>query len=148
MDNEKTVKVWNLTTNEGRAIRVATIEQNGRKAAACEKCSAPCCRGSLLPVLNEDELRNHRFPVQFVAAPEWLQKQVPRAQFVAVLKMGETGCIYLDGATRQCKVFPDCPKSCLSYDCKDDDRMAEIWRTGALSREIEVTGNGELSPMQ
>jgi len=135
--DEKTVRVWTTTNKQGSAIRVATIEQNKRQKSSCESCSAPCCKGSLLPVLNESELKSKKYPIQFIKSPEWLLNQVPRAQYLAVLKMGEKGCLYLDD-NNKCKVFPNCPSSCLSYDCKNDGRMEEIMRTGMLSETIEL----------
>ena len=135
--DEKTVRVWTLRKKD-HEIRVATIEQNGRQVSSCESCSAPCCKGSLLPVLNEVELKNNKFPVQFVVSPDWLKKQVPRADYLAVLKMNENGCSFL-GLDNKCKVFPNCPSSCLSYDCKNDGRMEEIMRTGILSETIELS---------
>lgn len=136
--DEKIVRVWQLTSG-GRPMRVATIEQRGRKTAPCHNCAAPCCRGSLLPVINEAELRANRFPIQFVPAPEWLTDQVPRAERIAVLRMGKEGCDYFDRGHNFCSIYPLCPESCLSYDCREDERMSEIWRTGHLSKEVVIS---------
>ena len=136
--DEKIVRVLNVPTKKGITIRVATIEQNGRKEPPCKGCSAPCCKGSLIPVLTEDELQFKKFPFQFIEAPEWLIAQVPRAQYLAVLKMGENGCEFFDSSLNICKIFPNCPKSCLSYDCREDSRMDEIWKNGELKKEVII----------
>jgi len=37
--------------------------------------------------------------------------------------MGEDGvCPYFDMETHKCKIWPNCPKACLAYDCREDPR--------------------------
>jgi Fe-S-cluster containining protein len=128
--DEKTVKVWKITLGSGKTIRVATIEQGKRTEVDCSGCWAPCCRGSVMPVLTEEELFSRRFRTKFVEAPKWLKEKVPKAEYVAVIDVDpEKGCFYFDSKTRKCKLWPNPPKSCLSYDCKNDPRWEiRIWR--------------------
>ena len=117
--DSRLVRVWTVTV-DGKPVRVATVEQGPRKPSMCDHCSAPCCRGFLHPVLQEDEFKERKFPTTFLPAPDWLKEATDRAQFIAVLAMGKNGCSYLvDG---KCSIWPDCPKGCLSYDCREDTR--------------------------
>lgn len=140
-NNEKLVKVWKWDLPDGNIIKVATVENIIKKEVPCKKIRCThCCQGSLLPILNEKELKERKFKFQFVEAPEWLIKQVPQAQYLAVLKMNSDGeCIYFDKKMNMCIVYPNCPASCSSYDCREDERMKEIWETGELKEEIVIT---------
>lgn len=123
MNEEKTVRVWIIPQRNNTTIRVATIEQNGRNKVNCKGCSAPCCKGSLMPILTEMELKKKKFKFKFVESPDWLKKQVPRAQYIAVVDVdSEKGCPYHDSITNKCSLWPNCPESCLSYDCRLETR--------------------------
>lgn len=116
------VKVWNIEIAvNGDKLKVATIEQPPRKPSMCDGCSAPCCRGILYPVLNEDEFLNRKFTMQYMTPPEWLSKDVPNATHIATLAVDpHEGCpYYKDGL---CSVWPNPPASCRAYDCREDDR--------------------------
>lgn len=116
------VQVWNVIV-KGKKTRVATIEQGPRKTGMCEGCPAPCCRGLFRPILNQEELLFKKFPTMFIEVPKWLRRKVPRAEKVAVLAFTENNyCNYFDPASAKCMVWPNCPKGCLAYDCRDDPR--------------------------
>lgn len=117
----KHVKIWNVTVG-GLPVKVATVEQGGRKESMCDGCSAPCCRGDFRPVLNEKEFFLRKFPTKFLPAPEWLTDRVKDVDFIATLAMGSGPCPYLDTDSNLCTVWPDCPEGCLSYDCREDTR--------------------------
>lgn len=120
--DKRLVKVWN-TKVKGQPVRVATIEQGPRKEGMCEDCPAPCCKGFLRPVLTEDEFKNRKFPTLFLTSPDWLKEKVPRAECIATLGgMNDDGCQYFDKEKHICTIWPNCPKSCLSYDCRKDTR--------------------------
>ena len=133
MLNKHLVRVWNVTLKNGQVIKVATIEQDSRKESMCDGCSAPCCQGMFLPILNEDEFLNRKFPISYTKPEPWLEKQVPRAQFLATLAVTDKGCSYFDEKTHKCKVWPNCPKGCLAYDCREDTRseIAKFAKTRA-----------------
>lgn len=117
------VQVWSISLKSGESIRAATIQQQPRKPTPCEGCSAPCCRGKLAPVLDADEFLSRKFSFKYVEPPYWLKKEVPRAQKLVVLDVSpESGCPYHDPKTGKCTIWPNCPKSCLSYDCREDMR--------------------------
>lgn len=106
----------------GKVIRVATIEQHDRRESMCAGCSAPCCKGILQPVMTREEFDSRKFQMDFIPSPDWLKERVEGADYLAVLKVRETGCVYHDHETNLCTVWPDCPKACLAYDCRMDDR--------------------------
>lgn len=138
MANEEpqAVRVWNVTRKNGTKIRVATIEQGARKEGMCEGCSAPCCRGSFRPILNQEEFLTKKFPSTFTPPEDWLKEKVPRAEYLVTLAVSaEKGCPYFDSSTRRCSIWPACPKACLAYDCRGDPRP-EI-REFAKRRERE-----------
>ena len=118
------VRVWNVNLTGGNKVKVATIEQGPRKPShLCEGCYSLCCRGLIRPVLDGEEFLSKKFPTMFVEAPEWLRKRVPRVQKLAVLAFTENSyCNYFDPVALKCKAWPDCPKSCLAYDCREDTR--------------------------
>jgi Fe-S-cluster containining protein len=116
------VRVWNVTLVNKKKIKVATIEQGPKKKSMCEGCSAPCCQGMFLPILIKDEFLNRKFPIAYTVPEPWFQQQVPTAQFLATLALTGKGCPYFDSKTHKCKVFPNCPKACLAYDCREDVR--------------------------
>uniref|UniRef100_A0A7C4M5Z5 YkgJ family cysteine cluster protein n=1 Tax=candidate division CPR3 bacterium TaxID=2268181 RepID=A0A7C4M5Z5_UNCC3 len=119
----KLVRVWRVNLKDGQEVRVATIEQGPRKPSMCEGCPAPCCQGIFRPVLTAEEFFSKKFPTKFIDAPDWLKKQVPRAEKLAVLAFTENSyCNYFDPQTQKCKIFPNCPKACLAYDCREDPR--------------------------
>lgn len=121
--NKNLVKVWNVTLkSSGKTIRVATIEQLSRQETMCAGCSAPCCKGLLQPVMNSEEFHSRKFQMKFIPSPPWLKKLVERADYLAVLKVTKDGCIYHDNETNLCTIWPNCPASCLRYDCRQDDR--------------------------
>lgn len=139
-DNDKRlVRVWNVNPIGGGEVRVATIEQGPRKPSLCEGCSAPCCRGMFRPILDKEEFLSKRFPAMFVPTPQWLKKRVPRAEKVAVLAFTENSyCNYFDPASARCRIWPNCPKGCLSYDCREDTRREIL--SFARKREMELMG--------
>lgn len=122
-ENHK-VQVWNVPLKAGVTIRVATIEQGARKPSPlCVGCRALCCHGSIRPVLTAQEFLGKKFPMEFIQPDDWLKEQVPRAQWVAVLKFKENGqCPSWDGKELKCKSWPNPPASCLAYDCQEDPR--------------------------
>ena len=132
------VKVRPVTLHpSGKVIRVATIEQHDKRKSMCAGCSAPCCKGILQPVLNEEEFISRKFQMDFIPSPLWLREKVEGADYLAVLKVTEKGCVYHDRKTNLCTLWPDCPKACLAYDCRMDDRpeiidfakeREEIWQ--------------------
>lgn len=118
------VQVWNVNLAKGGKARVATIEQGDRKPSMCDGCPAPCCQGMFRPILNSEELLNKKFPTIFIDVPDWLRGKVPRAEKVAVLAFTNgSDCNYFDPASCQCSIWPDCPKGCLAYDCREDTRQ-------------------------
>ena len=121
--DERLVRVWNIDLVDGRKVKVATIEQPPRKPGMCEGCSAPCCQGILRPVLNSEEFTTKRFPHRFTPLPIYLAVQGVQADYLATLDVpfGEP-CRYFDKEKRLCILWPNPPTSCLTYDCRDDDR--------------------------
>lgn len=126
MDNKtkdrRLVKVWNVPLKDGRVVKVATIEQGERKPSMCEGCSAPCCKSFLRPVLTSEEFHSKKFPTSFVHPESWFRKQVPRADYLACLAFTDKSCPYFDSTFSKCTIFPNCPKACLAYDCREDTR--------------------------
>jgi len=120
--NKQLVRVWNVNTN-GRTIRAATIEQGPKQESMCEGCPAPCCKGIFQPILNQEEFLSKKFKTIFIPVPDWLKERVPRADYLIVLATGNRGCCpYHDLTTNKCTIWPNCPKSCLAYDCRGDTR--------------------------
>lgn len=119
------VRVWNVNTDKGW-VKVATVEQGERQKALCEGCSAPCCKGIFRPILTEDEFLTKKFKITLIPAPDWLVGKVPDGTQLACIALNGKGCPYHDWNTNKCVVWPDCPKSCLSYDCREDPRMKEF----------------------
>lgn len=123
MEDKHLVRVWNVTLKSGKKVRVATIEQGPRKTSMCEGCEAPCCMGLFRPILTSEEFLSKRFPVTLIPPEPWLKKKVPRADYVAALAFHEKShCSYFDVETRKCTIWPNCPKACLAYDCREDTR--------------------------
>ena len=118
------VQVWNVPLKVGPTIRVATIEQGERKPSPlCLDCKALCCHGEIRPVLTAEEFLGRKFPMEYIEPEPWLKKQVPRTEWVAVLKFNQNGeCSFWDGESLKCKVWPNPPASCLAYDCREDSR--------------------------
>lgn len=128
-NDKKLVRVWNVTSTDGKKVSVATIEQGPRKPSMCDGCSAPCCKGMFRPILNSEEFLTRKFPATFIPVPKWLKKRVSRAQYLACLAFSgpnlafsSPSCQYLDLVTNRCTIWPNCPKACLSYDCREDVR--------------------------
>lgn len=120
MSDKRLVRVWNVDLVNGSKIKAATIEQGPREESMCEGCSAPCCKGMFLPVLTQDEFLNKKFKSKFTIVPDWLRERVPNATHLVTLNITEKGCPYHKNDL--CSVWDDPPKSCLSYDCRGDDR--------------------------
>jgi len=120
------VRVWNVTLKNGKKIRAATIEQGPRQPSMCEGCPAPCCRGIFQPILNQEEFLSKKFKHTFIPVPDWLKKRVPRAEYLVTLRVADVKCEYFDLRIGKCSVFPDCPKACLSYDCREDPRLRKF----------------------
>ena len=134
------VKVWNISYENGQTIKVATIESGDRKPSPlCVNCQALCCHGKIRPVLNSDEFLNKKFPMEFIEPEEWFKKQVSRAKWLAVLKFNDRGaCQFWDGEKLRCKIFPNCPKSCLAYDCREDSRVEMKQFARERERELKL----------
>jgi Fe-S-cluster containining protein len=123
METLQAVKTWNVEQTDGKKVRVATIEQGLRKPSMCEGCSAPCCRGLFRPILDEEEFLSKKFPTMFIDVPKWLKEKAPRAEKIAVLAFTENKhCNYFNPVSARCTVWPECPKGCLAYDCREDTR--------------------------
>ncbi len=88
----------------------------------CNGCSAPCCKGIFQPVINKEEFLSCKFQMEFIAVPDWLAPKLEDGVKLAVLAGDKSGCVYHNHKTNLCMLWPDCPKSCLSYDCRGDDR--------------------------
>ena len=120
---KQAVKVWNVNTTDKGMVRVATIEQGPRKPGMCDGCPSPCCQGMFRPILDSEEFLSKKFLTMFIEIPEWLKKKAPRADKIAVLAFTNgTKCNYFDAISHRCTIFPNCPKGCLSYDCREDTR--------------------------
>jgi len=117
------VNVWTviLPSDPPEEIKVATVEQPGRRPGVCEDCPAPCCNGLLFPVLTSDEFLQKRYNHRFVPAPDWITKKVPGA-FIVVVQVEKGGCVYFDKRTNLCTAWPAPPAACLHYDCRYDQR--------------------------
>ncbi len=123
MNELQKCKVWNVSLKDGRILKVATLEQGPKKESMCSGCSAPCCKGSLKPILTGEEFISRKYKFAYTDVPEWLHEQVPSAEFLATLDVdSEKGCPYHDWNSNTCSIWPNCPASCLSYDCRDEDR--------------------------
>ena len=117
------VRVWNVNLMDGREVKAATIEQGPRQLSMCDGCPTPCCKGILRPILTQEEFLSKKFKTTFISAPNWLRKQVPRADFLVCIALTERGCPYHEWDTNKCLIWPNAPQSCLSYDCREDPRM-------------------------
>ena len=118
------VKVWNVKLRSGHGLRVATIEQGSRKPSSlCLHCEALCCHGKIRPVLTAQEFLTKKLPLEYIEPEMWLKEQVPRAQWVAVLKFDGDGSCPFWAKDLGCKLWPNPPQSCLAYDCQDDPRQ-------------------------
>lgn len=121
------VRIWNLLMHDGRTVKVATIEQGERKPSMCEGCSAPCCRGIFKPILTSEELLTRKYKTKFIPVPIYIAAQLAmagkHADYLAVLDVPDNApCPYFDIKTNKCKLWPNPPKACLAYDCREDDR--------------------------
>jgi len=127
-DQGQHVKVWHVNLKDGRAFRVATIEQGKRKPVDCKGCSAPCCKGILKPILTEKEFLSRRFRFTYSDIEPGLRDAFPKdveVSYLVTLDVDpQKGCIYLDHD--RCSIWPYPPKSCLAYDCREDERMKDF----------------------
>lgn len=125
----KLIKVWKLqatnSTGETREIRAATIEQGERKPnPMCEGCYAECCR-SPNAILTSEEFLFKKFKHTFIQADAELHEGAPEGKggfLIVVIPKQDGHCWYFDPKQRKCKTWPDIPKACLAYDCRDDNR--------------------------
>ena len=132
------VRVWNVALKTGGIIKVATIEQTGRVKTMCDGCSAPCCKGVLHPILNEEEFTSKKFPFQYAPVPDWLREKIgPGADCIAVVHVNEIGCVFHDAKTNLCRIWPHCPESCNVYDGRQDTQ--EPMATFAQARQEELS---------
>jgi len=128
LDDIKKVEVWNVSLVSGRSVRVATVDQGPRKPSMCTGCPSPCCKGMFDPILTGEEFTSRKFHMKYIDPPSWVidnadRPDLPAIDYLATVDTDPVlGCIYFDHETSTCSVYPDCPKSCLSYDCRDDDR--------------------------
>lgn len=107
----------------GQKIRAGTIVAQPRKASPlCEGCHSKCCGGVVSPTLNEEEFFSRKFSFEYIETPEWLKEQAPRMDYLVVLAVSNGGCPYFDKEKKKCKLWPNPPQSCLTYDCRDDSR--------------------------
>jgi len=134
-ETRQLVQVWNVNTTDKGMVKVATIEQGERKPSMCDGCSAPCCQGFLRPILTSEEFLSKKFATTLLPPEPWMRKQVPRAEYLAALAFKNGKCSYFNAETHRCTIWPDCPKGCLSYDCREDTR--EGIRKFAEKREKE-----------
>ena len=131
---EQRARVLDLTLTNGKIIKVAFLSSRPKQEGLCKGCSAPCCKGSLKPVLDVEEFLSRKYKSDYTPIPDWLKKQLPMAEFVATLAVDIVeGCPYHDKNTGKCTIWPECPKSCLSYDCRQEER--EPISTFAKERE-------------
>lgn len=129
---KKTVRVWNVSYKSGESVRVATVEHHTESQPGCSGCHAPCCRGAISPVLNQEEFLSKAHPMEFVKPERWFRKHVPRGarhriEKIAVLKVNDDACVYFDKETCLCTNWENRPASCRSYDCREDDRPGIRW---------------------
>ena len=138
--DKKLVRVWNVSLKSGHKLRVATIEQGTRKPSPlCIGCQALCCHGKIRPVLTAEEFLNKKFPMEYIEPEPWLKEQTPRAQWIAVLKFKENGeCPFWNSKELKCNIWPNPPKACLAYDCREDPRKE--MREFAKKRAKELSG--------
>ena len=133
----KKIKVWNIRLKTGKTIRAATIEQGDRiSSPLCKGCYAKCCRGSIAPILTEEEFFSRKFKFMYMESPEWLRELVPRASYLITLDISKGICPYFDSENLKCKLWPNPPASCLAYDCRKDSRSE--FSSFALKRAKEV----------
>lgn len=107
----------------GIPSKAVTLEQKGRTINdVCSHCKAPCCSGFLKPILTRDELIKHKFVFEITEIPPWLKQQLSNdVKWIVTVKVTNNGCFYFNSQNHKCKVWPDCPKACLAYDCKEED---------------------------
>jgi len=144
------VRIADINLVGGGIVKVATIEQGERKESMCEGCSAPCCQRFLRPILTLDEFLSMKFPFVLLPPEDWLREQAPQIQYVAVLEFKDGCCRYFNHISRKCTIYPDCPKACLAYDCREDPRprVKEFVRERMKTlRESRLLGMGkEVTP--
>ena len=134
------VKIHKIVLH-GEIVSVATIEHGPRRPSICEGCPAPCCQSFLRPVLTEEEFKSRKFPTAFVRPEPWLTEQLPEVDYLAVLAFKENGCPYFDHKTHKCKIWPNCPKACLAYDCREDPRPEVQAFVKKRLRRLKRNGN-------
>ena len=117
------LKVWSLQrSGSSLPVRAATVEHGSRKANPhCLGCAAPCCKAPLSAVLCASELLLKQFTFELSPAPDFVAKQAP-VNFLVTIKAVNGRCFYLDPAIGRCKRWPDIPRGCQAYDCREDDR--------------------------
>jgi len=118
------VKVWNVPLKSGKTIKVATVEQGERKPSMCEGCEAPCCQGAFRPILTAEEFLSRKFKFTYTPPEAWFKLKAPEVQFLATLRVDKDGCPYFNKVDRKCELWPNPPKACLAYDCREDPRPA------------------------
>jgi len=117
------VKIWNMRVEKSVVLRVATVEPGPRRPSMCDGCSAPCCQGIFKPILSAEEFLSKKFKFALYPLPPSLKRQKIPADFVVGLMMEKDGrCPYFDKESHRCTIWPNCPKSCLAYDCREDFR--------------------------
>jgi hypothetical protein len=119
------VQVWRVPLEKGQVIRAATIEHGPRSANPnCDGCSSPCCK-KLTPVLTASEFLFKKFKIAFRQTPKYIDSCAPEGKsghlMVTVPEINDL-CYYLDPETFKCRAWPDIPKACLAYDCRNEDR--------------------------
>ena len=113
--------IWGVE-HEGRTVKALTLESGPKSEVPCDGCWAPCCRFPN-PMLNAEEFLTKKFPFQLMPNEGELKEKFPEAEFIITLKKNGNGpCIYFDEKNRKCKIYPECPKSCLTYDCREEKR--------------------------
>ncbi|MBI2449337.1 YkgJ family cysteine cluster protein [Candidatus Pacearchaeota archaeon] len=124
------IKIWNVDSkSDDKKVKVATIEQQDeteKYVPFCDNCSAPCCGDVVRPILTEIEFLEKKFPVYFFPLPAMMKKEGINADFLAAIPNIHDKCMYFDLKNRRCKIHNDRPKSCRSYDCRQDVRLIDF----------------------
>jgi len=123
--DQRQVRIWRIAAPLGN-VYAATVEHGPRKYNPhCDGCEAPCCKAPLSAILSSSEFVGKHFKFVLCPAPEYMTKFAPsnrKHHLVVTLPAVEGRCFYLNPATNRCRMWPDIPKGCQAYDCREDDR--------------------------
>jgi Fe-S-cluster containining protein len=121
--------IWTVPYDD-RVVKAVTIEQGPRQEnPMCVGCPSKCCQGGLHPVLTKDEFLARKYRFKYQDAPELVKEAFPPEkreglQIVVLAQRPDGNCVYFDADRHCCGVWPDAPKACQSYDCREEDRPA------------------------